>query len=95
MSPILFCPYLNVLLFALPPHVTAPPSPHESAHTFVDDLPYRSEDGDSKQQNLNFFDTVAREWRLDLNLSKTEIHAMGTAPPRKIHLPLGHPPINK
>ena len=81
MSPILFCLYLNVLLFALPSHVTAPPSPHESGHAFVDDLLYRSEDGDCIQQILNFFDTVAREWGLDLNLSKIEIHAMGTDPP--------------
>ena len=81
MSPILFCLYLSVLLFALPSHVTAPPSPHESGHAFVDDLLYRSEDGDRIQQILNFFDTVAREWGLDLNLSKTEIHAMGTPPP--------------
>ena len=82
MSPILFCLYLNVLLFALPSHVTAARSRHESGHAFVDDLPYGSEDGDRIQQILNFFDTVAREWGLDLNLSKTEIHAMGTAPPR-------------
>ena len=33
------------------------------------------------QQILNFFDTIAREWGLDLNLSKTEIHAIGAAPP--------------
>ena len=61
MSPILFCLYLNVLLFALPSYVTAPPSPHESGHAFVDDLLYRSEDGDRIQQILHFFDTVARE----------------------------------
>ena len=91
MSPILFCLYLKVLLFALPSHVTAPPSPHESDHAFVDDLLYRSEDGDRIQQILNFFDTVAREWGLDLNLSKTEIHAMGTAPPRTFTSPSGTP----
>ena len=91
MSPILFCLYLNVLLFALPSHVKAPPSPHESGHAFVDDLLYRSEDADRIQQILNFFDTVAREWGLDLNLSKTEIHAMGTAPPRTFTSPSGTP----
>ena len=32
MSSIFFCLYLNVLLFALLSHVTAPPSPHESCH---------------------------------------------------------------
>ena len=76
MSPILFCLYLNVLRFALLFHVTAPPSPHKSGHALVDDLLYRSEDWDRIQQILNFFDTVARDWGLDLNLSKTEIHAM-------------------
>ena len=91
MSLILFGLYLNVLLFALPSHVTAPSSPHESGHAFVDDLLYRSEDGDRIQQILNFFDTVAREWGLDLNLSKTEIHAMGTASPETFASPSGTP----
>ena len=91
MSPILFCLCLNVLLFPLPSHVTAPPSPHESGRAFVDDLLYRSEDGDRIQQILNFFDRVAREWGLDLNLSKTEIHAMGAAPPRTFTSPSGTP----
>ena len=40
MSPNFFCLYLDVLLFALPSHVTEPPSSHESGHTFVDDLLY-------------------------------------------------------
>ena len=91
MSPILFCLYLNVLLFALPSHVTAPPPRDESGHAFVDDLLYRSEDGDRIQQILNFFDTVAREWGLDLNLSKTQTHAMGTAPPKTFTSPSGTP----
>ena len=91
MPPVLFCLYLNVLLFALPCHVTAPPSRHESGQAFVNDLLYRSEDGDRIQQILNFFDTVAREWGLHLNLSKTEIHAMGTAPPRAVTSPSGTP----
>ena len=92
MSPILFCLYLNVLLFALPSHVTATPTPpHESGHAFVDDLLYGSEDGDRIQQILNFFDTVAREWGLDFNLSKTEIHAMGTPPSRTFTFLSGTP----
>ena len=91
MSPILFCLYPNVLLFALPSHGTAPPSPHEPGHAFVDDLLYRSEDGNCIQQILIFFDTVTREWGLDLSLSKTEIHAMGTAPPRTFTSPSGTP----
>ena len=65
MSHILFCLYLNVLLFALPSHVGAPASPHESGHAFVDDLHYKSEYEKRIQQILNFFDTVAREWGLD------------------------------
>ena len=91
MSPILFCLYLNVLLFTLPSHVTAPPSPHESGHAFVDDLVHRSENGHRIQQIWNFFDTVARDWGLDPNLSKTEIRAMGTAPPRTFTSPSGTP----
>ena len=91
MSHILFCLYLNVLLFALSSHVTAPPSSHESGQAFVDDLLYRSECADSIEQILNFFDMVAREWGLDLNLSNTKIHAMGTAPPRTFTTPSGPP----
>ena len=91
MSPNLFCLYLNVLLFTLRSHVTAPPSPEVSGHTFVDDLLYRSENGDRIQEILNFCDTVAREWGLDLNLSKTGIHAIGTAPPRTFTSPSGTP----
>ena len=94
MVPILFCLYLNVLLFALPSHVTAPPSSHESGNAIVDDLLYRSENGDCVQQISNFIHTVAREWGLDLTLSKTEIHAMGSALPQDLYLPLGHPPVS-
>ena len=89
MSPILFCLYLNVLLLALPSHVTAFPSSHKSGHAFVDDLPYRSKNGDRIRQILNLFDTVARQWGLDRNLSKPEIHAMGTAPSRTFISPSG------
>ena len=85
MSSILFCLYLNVLLFALPSHVTAPPSSNESGHAFVDDLLYRSENGDPIQQIFEF----AGQWGLDRNLSKTQIHAMGTACPRTFTYPSG------
>ena len=94
MSPTLFRLYLNVLLFVLPSHFTAPPSSHESGHAFVADLLYRSKIGDRIQKISNFFDRVAREWGLDLSLSRTEIHAIGTPPPRDFHLPLGQPLVN-
>ena len=94
MSPVLFCLYLNVLLFGLPSHVAAPPSSKQSGHAFVDDLLYRCESGDRIQQNLNFLDTVAREWSLDLNLSKTQIHAMGTAPPPGLSPPRSGTPLS-
>ena len=81
MSPILFCLYFKGLLFTLPSHVTAPPSSHNAGHAFVDDLLYRSKSGDRMKQILSFSDTVAKEWGLDLNLNKTEIHGMGTASP--------------
>ena len=91
MSPTLFCLYLNVLLVALSSYVSTPPSPRKPGHAFMDDLLYRSENGDRIQQILNFLDTVAREWSLDLNLTKTEIHAMGAAPPRTFRSPSGTP----
>ena len=74
-----FLPLLERAPFSL---FTAPPSSHESGHAFVDDLLYRSESGDRRQQIFNFFDTVARGWDLDLKSVKPT------------DLPLGHPPIN-
>ena len=93
MSPTLLCLYQNVLLFALPSYVSTPPSPRKSRHAFMDDLLHRSENGDRIQQILNFLDTIAREWTLDLNLTKTEIHVMGAAPPRTFSFPFRHIPV--
>ena len=94
LSPILFCLYLNVLLFALPSHVTAPPSPHESGHAFVDDLLYRSEDGDRIQQILNFFENGRQGVGSRLKPQQNRDPCYGNSPPQNFHLPLGHPPIN-
>ena len=43
LSPILFVLYVNILLFAVPHHLSTPITQHESSRAFVDDLLYRSE----------------------------------------------------
>ena len=65
--------------------------PHTNQATPLLTTSYTGPKVDRIQQIWNFFDTVAREWGLDLNLSKTEIHAMGTAPPRTFTSPSGTP----
>ena len=67
-----------------PPHLTTPPSPHESSHAFIDDLLYRSESKQRISEILRFYDTLGRKWGRDINLSKTELHAMGAAPQASI-----------
>ena len=87
--PFLPLPERTPVRLAVSRHCT--PLPTRIGPRFVDDLLYRSEDGDHIQQILNFFDTVARDWGLDLNLSKTEMHGIGTAPPRTFTSPSGTP----
>ena len=89
MSPILFVLYVNVLLFAIPHHLQTPPTQHESSHAFVDDLLYRSQSPKHIEEILSFFDTKGRVWGLDINLSKTELHSMGSAPQTTVTSPTG------
>ena len=89
MSPILFVFYVNVLLFAVPHHLSTPITQHESSHAFVDDLLYRSESSQRIEEILSFYDSKGRAWGLDMNLSKTELHSMGKAPPTTITAPSG------
>ena len=89
LSQILFVLYVNVLLFAVPHHVSTPITQHESSHAFVDDLLYRSESSQRIQDILSFYNSKGRAWGLDINVSKTELHSMGKAPQTTITAPPG------
>ena len=92
LFPLPFVLYLNVLLFALSAH--APPPPPGSTHTsqaFTDALFFRSTCPPHIQSILGFFDTVGRQWELDMNLDKTEVHAMGDARQRDFSTSTGPP----
>ena len=60
LSPILFVLYVNVLLFAVPHHLSTPITQHESSHAFVDDLLYRSESSQRIEGILSFYDSKGR-----------------------------------
>ena len=79
--------YVNVLLFAVPHHLSTPITQHESSHAFVDDLLYRSESTHCIEEILSFYDSKGRAWGLDINLSKTELHGMGKATQTTITAP--------
>ena len=78
----------------LPPFFsTVPPPPRAntrtSHHPYIDDILIRSEDVIYIQNSLNYFDGPARDWGLDMNVSKTEVHANGTAPQKEFLTPRG------
>ena len=56
---------------------------------YIDDILIRSEDVIYIQNSLNYFDGPARDWGLDMNVSKTEVHANGTAPQKEFLTPRG------
>ena len=60
-----------------------------SHHAHIDDILIRSEDVIYVQNSLNYFDGPARDCGLDMNVSKTEVHANGTAPQKEFLTPRG------
>ena len=91
LSPLLFILYLNSLFHHF--FATVPPPPRANARTshqaYLDDILIRSEDVIYVQNSLNYFDGPARDWGLDMNVSKTEVHANGTAPQKEFLTPRG------
>ena len=88
LSPLLFILYLNSLFnhfFATvpPPRANA----RTSHHAYIHDILIRSEDVIYIQNSLNYLDGPARDWGLDMNVSKTEVHANGTAPQKELLTP--------
>ena len=90
LSPLLFILYLNSLFHHF--FATVPPpraNARTSHHAYIDDILIRSEDVNYVQNSLNYFDEPARDWGLDMNVSKTEVHANGTAPQKEFLTPRG------
>ena len=89
MSPVLFILCSNVLLHAAPQ-----PSPLErpaetSAHAFIDDKLYRSPSQTYIQKLIDFYDTDASTWGLQMNCDKSEVHALGGVPQHDFQSPSG------
>ena len=90
LSPLLFILYLNSLFHRF--FATVPPprtNARTSHHTCIDDILIKREDVVYIQNSLNYFDGPSRAWGLDMNVSKTEVHANGTAPQKEFLTPGG------
>ena len=71
LSPLLFILYSNILLFAAPqPSLDESPN-KTSSHVFVDNKLYRPPSPAFIQRVINFYDTEARQWGLDMNNDKS------------------------
>ena len=81
LSPLLFILYLSSLFHHF--FATGPPPPRANArtshHAYIDNILIKSEDVAYIQNSLNYFDAPARDSGQDMNVSKTEVHANGTA----------------
>ena len=68
-----------------------PPPPRANArtrhHSYLDDILIKGEDVVYIENSLNYFDEPARDWGLDMNVSKTKVHANGTAPQEEFLTP--------
>ena len=58
-----------------------------SHHAYINDILIKSEDVAYIQNSLNYFDGPVRDWGLDMNVSKTEVHANGTASQKEFSTP--------
>ena len=79
-------PSSTIFLPQCPPPRTNARTSH---HAYIDDILIKSEDVVYIQNSLNYFDGPARGWGLDMNASKTEVHANGTAPQKEFLTPRG------
>ena len=72
-SPTLFILFINVLPFDF--DQLSFQSPHSTLHAFVDDILFRSNSTKDAEKIANFFDTTARAFGMDMNVSKPQLHA--------------------
>ena len=78
-------PSSTIFCHGAPPRTKA----RTSHHAYIDDILIKSEDVVYIQNSLNYFDGPARTWGLDMNVSKTEVHANGTALQKNFLTPRG------
>ena len=55
-------------------------SGNASLHTFIDDILFRSPNPEDIEEVFTLFDTEGRALGMDMNVVKTQLHAMGLAP---------------
>ena len=79
LSPLLCILYLNALLAHFMATHPPPPNKTSTQHVFVDDILIQSEDPEYSQSALNFFNHDAKVWGLDMNVSETEVQAVGNS----------------
>ena len=79
-SPLLFILYFSALLAHVMATHPPPPNKTSTQHVSVDDILIQSEEPEYIQSTLNFVDHDARLCGLDMNVSKTEVQAVGESP---------------
>ena len=81
MSPIVSNLYLNLILFSLLEARDQGPRPEElEVFSFIDDILFRLHSRRDVVTTFNYFDKTARDLGLDMNMTKTEVLAMGNSP---------------
>ena len=85
LSPLLLNLYINIILWALFQHVAR--SHSDTTHTFIDGFLFRTTSPTTAAAVFNFSDQEERQLGLDMNISKTELHAMHGASPVTICTP--------
>ena len=81
LSPLLFVLYINVVLCRLNSILEGFHTPGAVAWAFVDDILVRVETQQQVKQVFQFFNGPVRALGLDMNVDKTEIHAIHPSPP--------------
>ena len=74
LSPLLFILCLNLMFFFLDSKIKW--GLDKSIHAFADDILFGAQFKEDIQTVFEAFDGPAREWGLDMNVSKTELHLM-------------------
>ena len=83
LSPLLFNLYINIILWALPQHVSM--SHSDTTHTFIDDFLFRTTSPTTAAAVFNFFDQEGRQ--LGLDMPCTALHQL-----QFVRLPKHHSP---
>ena len=80
LSPLLFVLYINVVLHRLDSLLAEFQTPATKAWAFIDDILVRLASPQQAQTIFEFFESPVRQLGLEMNVGKTEIHAMDPSP---------------